>query len=363
MPDIFGRDRSDYTFIRDMDEREEGRFERHQEAHAARLAADIDGFDPQSRHDFDALGVQERTAVNAQAIGFTTNNLLAIQSMVEEILYTGYRADEFVPFETNLMEGASSYTPRIVDMHGEGKFLDSRGSSAETVRVSQATDPQPLIIAGINAEWTAEDIRNAQMTGLPLETLSLEGAIERAYDHVEKVALQGNTERGWRGLSNLTAAGDNITSNAFTGTFASSTALEIQAAISTEISNLITDSNEVVGRKLKDGLAIYLPGAEYDLLCNPLGDDANKSIMDWLERMNPFTKMTGNPVKFHRLMELSSTMLTTVKDKRVFEMAMPISPRVIKIMDMGRNIVAQIEYKIGRFYVKRPSYIRQLTAI
>ena len=294
MPDIFGRERHEYRHYEALGD---DLMERHQAAWAQQYAVQF-GTSPTLRHNFDALGsVQERAAVNAQGVGYVTDNLLAVTGMIEEILYTGYRADEFVPFRMDIPEGASSYTPRVVDAHGNAKFLTSPGLEAEAVRISESIDPQPVIIAGVNAEWTLEDLRNAMHTGLPLQSLTLETAVERCYDHIEKVALVGDSDRSWHGLSNLTNAADGITTNAFSGTFDASTALQIQAAISGEISGLITDTNEVVGRQLRDGLCIYLPGTEYDLLCNPLGDNADKSIMDWLETMNPFTKMTGNPIR------------------------------------------------------------------
>ena len=62
-------------------------------------------------------------------------------------------------------------------------------------------------------------------------------------------------------------------------------------------------------------------------------------------------------------MELTNRMLTTVMSDRVFEMGMAISPRIIRILDQGRVIHGQLEYKIGRLYIKRPGYIRQLTGI
>ena len=373
MPDIFGRERRDYEHIRALDDAGEGLYERHAEAHANAM-----GLPDGASHDFDALGSaerqgyqnlggedseQHRSAINAQAIGFATTNMLAIQSVVDEILYTGYRGDEFVPMADGIPEGATAYTPRIVDVHGRAKFLNNRGDEAEAVRISETTNPQPILMGGVDAEWTIRDLRSAMFSGTPLQTLTMEGGIDRCFDHVEKVQLVGDTDNDWHGLTNLTNAVDGITTSAFTGTFAGSTALQIQAAVSGQISALITDTNEVVGRRLKDGLCVYLPGAEYDRLCNPLGDNADKSIMDWLEGMNPFTKMTGNKIQFKRLMELTSKMITTVKSNKVFEHAIPIMPRVVRILDMGRVITAQMEYEMGRLYIKRPPYIRVLTAI
>ena len=67
MPDIFGREQHEYQHYAAMGKE---LAERHMAAHAMRLTEQV-GTPATLRHNFNALGtIQERTAVNAQAIGY-----------------------------------------------------------------------------------------------------------------------------------------------------------------------------------------------------------------------------------------------------------------------------------------------------
>ena len=88
MPDIFGRNPEDYPFVRAL--HANNQWERYQAGNAERRPASM----PQ--HDFNALGAGAprefaRAAEDAQALGFLTNNLLGIQTMIDNIMYTAYR--------------------------------------------------------------------------------------------------------------------------------------------------------------------------------------------------------------------------------------------------------------------------------
>ena len=80
--DIFGRERHEYRHYENMTD---DLFERHQAAHAAHFSQRFN-VPPTIRHDFNALGsIQERAGVNAQGVGYVTDNLLAFTGMIEEI--------------------------------------------------------------------------------------------------------------------------------------------------------------------------------------------------------------------------------------------------------------------------------------
>ena len=103
MPDIFGREPEEYTLVRAL--QESGQWERHQQGYVDR--ARMYGVVTQP-HNFQALNVQTRATEDAQAVGFLTNNLLAIQTMIDEIMYTAYRLPEYVHINTSISEGAGS---------------------------------------------------------------------------------------------------------------------------------------------------------------------------------------------------------------------------------------------------------------
>ena len=115
MPDIFGREVMDYP--------------QYAYAHEAKV---LDGYLENQKavygghgHDFKALGEKFGVRItdfeaNAQSAGYVTNNLQAVQAVIEEIMYTDYRLDEFVPILTDIPEGAAAYTYRVMDRTGQG---------------------------------------------------------------------------------------------------------------------------------------------------------------------------------------------------------------------------------------------------
>lgn len=387
MPDIFGRERHDYSHIRALDATGEGVWERHQNGLALMRGSDI------PHHDFNALGMSgadaqrmalpttvqpqyralaERAEPNAQAIGYVTNNLLAIQGMVDEVLYTEHRLPEFVPLNTMIPEGAETYGVVVEDYVGEGDYISNDGTDAPNATASQRIVPHGLDYAGIDAEWTVEDIRNAMFGGFPLADRALRAAVRGAQNHMERVGLVGHTGRNYKGLTKLPTAGrQKVThsARAVNQTFKEIDAEEVRDQINEAIGKVIEDTDEVFGRTITDGMTVFLPVAQFNYVSSKrVGDNLDKTILASLREDNPWTARTGNPVRFKSLIELkgagsniggnpSDRMIVTIQDTRIYEMGVSIMPRVLRIMDKGRVICAQVEYKFGSLFTKRPSVI------
>ena len=143
--------------------------------------------------------------------------------------------------------------------------------------------------------------------------------------------------------------------------------------INGELSGVIEESRETLGRNVNTGMTIYLPGTQYDgLTTEYIGDNAERTLMKSIMEDNPWTHFTGQPLAIERVLELDSAlnpgatvdrMVTALKHPRVAEMGVSIMPRVLRIMDKGRVICAQVEAKFSSLFVKRPSTIRYLDTI
>ena len=113
MPDIFGRNPEDYPFVRAL--HENNQWERYQRANADRRP------NGEPQHKFNALGAgapqgMERAAEDAQALGFLTNNLLSIQTMIDNLMYTAYSpagvcAYQYVHFRGRVRIRCTGYEP------------------------------------------------------------------------------------------------------------------------------------------------------------------------------------------------------------------------------------------------------------
>ena len=374
MPDIFGKEPRDYEWVRYL--QGENLWDEHQ-----RALVDLVRFETNNAvipHDFSALGtrgqLQQRAIDDQTAIGFLTNNLLSIQTAIDEIMYTAYRLPEFVSINTNIPIGSSEYGVIVRDRVGRADRVSSPGYDAPSATISQGLVSRPLHYYGLDAEWSIQELRGAQMAGRALDTESIEAAVMGSLETMEAVAFTGGGFAGATGLVNqATTTGAVRTSNA-PQTFSAGTAEQIRTLVTQEISKVIENSAETLGRNINTGMTVYLPGAQYDLLTSRyLGDNAERTVMRGLMEDNPWTHFTnGSPLMIMRLLELdaarnpgstSDRMITTLKHPRIAEIGVTIMPRVLRIQDKGRVICAQVESEYSELWVKRPQDINYLETI
>ena len=374
MPDIFGRERGDYRHIRAIDDQMgETAWERNQDR-LIQSRVRQPGQDQVSRHNFEILG---RAPQDASAVGFLTNNLLAIQSVADEILYTAYRLPQYVSINSSIPEGAQTYGVRVRNRVGQAERVTAPGYDAPSATVSESLITNRMHYYGLDAIWSVDELREAMFAGVPLDTESVDAAVRGTMETMEAIALTGGGIAGVRGLLNLPynsgPADDRVTRNPATQTFESMSSIEIRNLINSELSSVIENSRETMGRNISSGMTVYLPGTQYDLLTTLyIGDNADKTLMRAIMEDNPWTHFAKSPLAIERVLELSSDVTTSLtsdrmvvglKNPRVAEMGVSINPRVLRILDKGRVVCAQVEAKFSNLFVKRASTIRYTDGI
>ena len=196
MPDIFGREALDYRHLADAHEIGV------MDAYLERAALDSG-----RRHDFAALGVDRYSQVNdieqnAQALGYLTNNLQSVQARIEEILYTEARYPEFIAMAAGVPQGANTYSYRVVDRAGRGRFISHDGTDAPSAQVGVRNVPYQIEYGGIVPSWSRRDLALAQFAGIPLDMETMDAATNGALDHIEQVIVIGDEIRGFSGFAN-----------------------------------------------------------------------------------------------------------------------------------------------------------------
>ena len=374
MADIFGRTQEDYSFRAAL--HEEGKLERYDAGIAERRPMAV------PRHDFDSFGAGppaelHRAADDAQALGYLTNNLMAIQSVVDEVLYTAYRLPMFVYLNTSIPEGAASYDVRIHNRVGRAKRVTAPGWDAPSATVSETIEGQKLYEYGLDAEWSVSELRGAMFGGRPLDTEKIDAAVMGTLEEMEAVGLTGGGYDGATGLLNhATGTGQvTLTTQGSNMTFADLTSEQIRNLINGRISAVIEGSRETLGRNINTGMTVYLPGAQYDLLTTRyIGDNAERTLMRSIMEDNPWTHFTkGSPLMIERVLELDSAlnpgattdrMIVGLKHQRVAEMGIAYEPRVLNVSQgKGRVICAAVEARFSNLFVKRAETIHYVDAI
>lgn len=354
MANIFGKCFEDYSHLVDLRAAGGNTLQRH-----------LDGIRRTTRGElnfrvYDDISRKFTLTINddvSQAFGLQTNTLQAIMAEILEIQYTKNRLDEMLPIVTNIPQGARSYAYKVLNKYAEGAFIENNGTNAPTAQISAGLISATIGYAGIVPTWTRQDLLAAQFEGIPLDTETIDAAIDGAMRHMEKVGFLGDTQRGFEGLFN----NSGITSTAASATFALATEDQILAMVQGGINTIIEQTAEVFGRNITTpSMTIYLPVKQFnDINTRPLGFDKNKSIMTYIKQNNAWTERTKQPLQIESVIELkgiasggADRMLIGVNDRVAMEMANPIPPRVINLIDNAYVLTAPLEYSISQLSIK-----------
>ena len=328
-------------------------------------------------HNFNDLGRFQNAAAadpdwylnaDVSAIGYMTDNLQAIQSMIEEVYYRYFRLMEFIPIQDGIPEGAETYSYRVTDMSGVGQYISSDGSNAPVAGVSQRNVPYTIDQAGIIAEWTRRDVRAAMMGGIPLDSKTVQSATNGAMRHMENVAFSGDEQNGATGLLDKATAADPTATQIALETLSNanrltaSTGDEISNRLNTFVEKLIVDSAEVFGMQIQSDLCFYVPIELESHLTTRRLSDIDMTAWSYFAKNNLWFRRTGRMPMLKGLAECNNAavngtddrMVVAVKDVEVFGMGIPIMPRVTEMVTNGFVYRTPMEYSFSDVVLKRP---------
>jgi len=293
------------------------------------------------------------------AMGLIGNNLQAVQAESDEILRRIFQINEFIPINTNVPEGATSKAINIVNRYGKGKFINKDGSNVEIAQASVNRVAYPIAYGGVIGSWSLQELRESLFAGVPLDSETIQSAVEACNYHIQEIGFTGSVQEGFEGLLNHTDipiwAGAGID-------WPNATGLAIIAWVNALIAAIGQDSNEVLYQHFRSSdLIMALPTEAYDLITTtPLGDNADKTIWDFLKARNSWTSRTGRELMLKSLPEADTAaagggerLVIYPNDKRVLEMDMPISPRTTNVVNKEYSVNTPYEYSISGLNVKR----------
>ena len=130
------------------------------------------------------------------------------------------------------------------------------------------------------------------------------------------------------------------------------------------------DTKGVLGMQMGGDLCIYMPIKQASKVSTTkYGVDTTMTVWNYFKDNNAWSIKTGRTPMLKWVVELDDLLdvavngskdriVTAIKDNRIFELAIPIRPRVMGTDRQGYTVCAPIEYKMGGVNVKRPDGIR-----
>lgn len=269
------------------------------------------------------------------ALGFVISQTAHIESQVYQIRYPDIQYPGLVPVDVSAHPLAKTVTYFSSNKFGRAEWLNGNADDVPLAGTERTKFDVPVYTAGIGYGYGWEEVEQAQMLGINL-TNDDAMAARRAYEEmVDRIAINGDTDKGFEGLTNYTSV---PVTPAPTGDWTTATAAEILADINAAITAVfITQTNTVA---MAD--TILLPWIRWNYLASTQLPDTTMTILAFVRQNNAYTAATGQPLNIRGMRELDEAgtsgtprMVTYRNSPDVLKLHIPMPHRFMPVYQAG----------------------------
>lgn len=336
MADIFGNTLTDYDQVSNLTAAEalQALRERNQSIPAFRHDAVT------ADHNFDALGSRK------QAYAATTPNLAAVQAQVDRVVHRESTLADLLPIATNFSTTAGSAVAYpVTETEGGVDWISDTADNIPIVSTSLRYINHRVHALGAAAAYTAEQMRNAVMAGIPLETELIDESVRLCNAFMQEHALLGVTGQTdlfpglltQRTRASVTADHPERVISVDVGADLRTADPESAAdAVIDFVTAMKRDSAGLIGNAIGGECIVGLPPSRMERVSSRFVGDRDITIKAHVERDNAYNfARAGNTTRVVELLELENAgplgapmMCAWVNDPRVVVYANPVPPRV-----------------------------------
>ena len=230
-----------------------------------------------------------------QRFQFMESQAAHIESRIRMIRHGSIQYPELVGISREASPHADSIVYYSYDGTGDMIDIANRGNDYPLVEISQQQHTVGIHWKGLAYDWSDREIGRAMLVGVPLSDRKVRIAFRIWEEQKERVFLNGDAAKGWDGILNHA---DIPVENA------------AQAWADATDKQIFNDVNELIGgawegtNQVRLADTLLLPVAQLIELNRPMGDNANRSVLEYIKENNPLTAMTGRPLMIRTLRQL-----------------------------------------------------------
>ena len=293
------------------------------------------------------------------ALGFLLSQTSHIEREVNQITYPEIQYPGLIPVDTSAHPFAKSVTYFSGDKYGAAKWINGNADDVPLAGTEMTKFETEVHTAGIGYGYGWEEINHAQMLGMNL-TADYAMAARRAYEEmVDRVALLGDTTKGFEGLFDYTGV---PSVNPVTGDWdnTGTDGDEILRDVNTALQGVHTNTNTVA---MADTL--LLPYSKFNLIASKRIVDTNMTVLAFLQQYNIYTANTGRPLTIRgmRLLDTAGVSGTprAIAYRRspdVLKLHIPMPHRFLPVYQAGplRFEVPGV-FRMGGLDIRKPKEV------
>jgi len=306
-----------------------------------------------------------RTFDTQAANGFVISQTSYIEAAVYAVKYGDIQYPNLIPVDTSANPFAKSVTYFSSDKAGVAGWINGNSDDIPMADVEMSQFETAVFTAGIGYGYGWEEINQAQMLGIGLANNKAMAARRAAEEMIDRIALQGDTVKGFEGLfdhSSVTATG--ASNGDWDG--GTTTPDEIIEDINGCLTNVQTQTNNIV---LADTL--LLPYSKWNYIASRRLTETSMTILEFVRMNNVFTAQTGGALTIRAARQLddagvsaTARMIGYRRSPEVLKLHMPMPHRFLPVWQSGplRWDVPGV-FRLGGLDVRLPEEISYVDGI
>lgn len=305
-----------------------------------------------------------------RALAFLITQASYIEPQVYRTRYRDIQYPQLVPVDTSASEWTSSVTYFSLDSVGQAAWFSGKAQDVPNAEVLREKLETTVSMAAIGYRYDLEELGKAQQLGMSLSSDKAEAARRGAEEFIDRVAITGDAAKGYKGLVNangVTAGSAAATGAGSATTWSSKSPDNILADVNDALTGIFTGS---IGAEMADTLLLPYPQM---LAINTRRIDATNqtTILEWIERNNIYTRMTGQPLTIRGVWGLETAgsggtarMVAYRRDPSVVKLHIPMPYRFLPVWQVG-PILFEVPgiFRLGGVDVRRPAAFRYVDGI
>ncbi len=294
------------------------------------------------------------------ALGFLVSQVSSIESEVYAIRYADIQYPRLVPVDTSAYPWAKTVTYFTTDGVGQADWMNGDAGDMPFAELSRSRYETTVESAKIGYRFSLEEVNQAMMIpGMDLPADKAAAARRAADELVERVAISGDSRKGFLGLINQTLVPQTAVPNGASGSplWANKTPAEILA----DVNNALVGAWAATGQvELHD--TVLLPVAQYGTIASmPRSATSDTTVITYLQTNNVYTSTTGQPLTIRTLRQLAGAgaggtnrMVTYRRDPQVLKFHMPMPHQFFPPQQRMLEFVIPGMMRLGGLDVRLP---------
>lgn len=294
------------------------------------------------------------------ALGFVRSQAEHIEAEVNQIQYADIQYANLIPVDTSAHPFTQTVTYVSADQYGKADWINGNSDDIPIAGTDRAQHKTSVFTAAIGYSFGWEEVGVALMMGVNLQSDDASAA-RRAYEEmVDRVALLGDTEKGFEGLidnSGVTAA--SVTNGDWTDS--NTTEDEILQDINDLLLSQAAGTNYI---SLADTL--LMSHTRLNFLATTRLGDTQMTLLEFIRKNNTYTAMTGQPLTIRAIRGLDTAgagttqrMVAYRRSPEVLKLHVPMPHRFLPAYQEGPLLwVVPGVFRLGGLDIRRPKEVR-----